>query len=153
MGFSKKHQAEMSKESEGKKWFLAGIAVRAPLKPISTKPREEDDESCSTTPTAREAQIPVKLSCPPPPRKRRPTSSCHFNGVREFFNPPELESVFICHAERANWWVSDLSPPFCFSYKRIFSSSFSFNNWQTETRLRFKSQALSCFVLLFTLFF
>ncbi|KAI3452472.1 hypothetical protein Pfo_009136 [Paulownia fortunei] len=105
MGFSKKHQVEVSKESEGKKWVIAGIAIRAPLKPISTKAREEcseDEDASSTTPTARESKIPEKLSCPPAPRKRRPTSTCHFNGVREFFNPPDLESVFICHAERAN---------------------------------------------------
>ncbi|KAL7100622.1 hypothetical protein ACP275_08G008000 [Erythranthe tilingii] len=105
MGFSKKHQAEMNKESEAKKWLIAGIPIRAPLKPISTKPcTEEDEDSRSTTPTARESQIPAKFSCPPAPRKRRPTLTCHFNGVREFFNPPDLESVFICHAAagRAN---------------------------------------------------
>ncbi|KAK4392956.1 UNVERIFIED_CONTAM: Cyclin-dependent protein kinase inhibitor SMR6 [Sesamum calycinum] len=106
MGFSKKHQVEVSKESEGKKWVIAGIAVRAPLKPISTRATREEcsenEDECSTTPTARESKIPEKLSCPPAPRKRRPTSTCHFNGVREFFNPPDLESVFICHAERAN---------------------------------------------------
>ncbi|PIN10117.1 hypothetical protein CDL12_17298 [Handroanthus impetiginosus] len=95
------------KESEMKTWLIAGIAIRAPLKPISTKAREareenEEEDAGSTTPTAREAKIPEKLVCPPPPRKRRPTSTCHFNGVREFFNPPDLESVFICHAERAN---------------------------------------------------
>ncbi|KAI3463032.1 hypothetical protein Pfo_019695 [Paulownia fortunei] len=104
MGFSKKHQVEVTKESEGKKWVIAGIAIRAPLKPISTKAREdcEDEGASSTTPTAREYKIPEKLVCPPAPRKRRPTSTCHLNGVREFFNPPDLESVFICHAERAN---------------------------------------------------
>lgn len=106
MGFSKKHQVEMGKDSEGKKWVIAGIAIRAPLKPISTKARDdcgEDDggDSCSTTPTARETRIPEKLPCPPAPRKRRPVSTCHFNGVREFFNPPELESIFMCHAGRA----------------------------------------------------
>lgn len=93
---------EVSKDSEGKKWVIAGIAIRAPLKPISTKDCGEDEEARSTTPTARESRIPEKLACPPPPRKRRPSSSCHFNGVREFFNPPDLESVFIRHVERAN---------------------------------------------------
>ncbi|KAK4417805.1 Cyclin-dependent protein kinase inhibitor SMR6 [Sesamum alatum] len=102
MGFSKKHhQVEGSKESEGKKWVIAGIGVRAPLKPISTTRGREDEcseneDECTKTPTARESKIPEKLSCPPAPRKRRPTSTCHFNGVREFFNPPDLESVFIC---------------------------------------------------------
>ncbi|KAH6774403.1 cyclin-dependent kinase inhibitor SMR3-like protein [Perilla frutescens var. hirtella] len=105
MGFSKKHQVEMGKDSEAKKWVIAGIAIRAPLKPISTKARDdcgEDDGACSTTPTARESRIPEKLACPPAPRKRRPASTCHFNGAREFFNPPELESIFMCHAGRAN---------------------------------------------------
>ncbi|KAL8475391.1 hypothetical protein ACS0TY_028163 [Phlomoides rotata] len=99
MGFSKK---EVSKDSDGKKWVIAGIAIRAPLKPISTKASGEDEEARATTPTARESRIPEKLPCPPPPRKRRPSSTCHFNGVREFFNPPDLESVFIRQVERAN---------------------------------------------------
>ncbi|KAL1536487.1 cyclin-dependent kinase inhibitor SMR3-like protein [Salvia divinorum] len=102
MGFSKKHQIEMDRDSEAKKWVIAGIAIRAPLKPISTKPRDDEDEGgdpCSTTPTARESRIQEKLPCPPPPRKRRPVSTCHFNGGREFFNPPELESIFMCHAK------------------------------------------------------
>ncbi|KAL2552446.1 hypothetical protein Fot_06112 [Forsythia ovata] len=104
MGFSKKHQSEGGKESEAKKWLIAGIPIRAPLKPISTKSKEgcEDEDECSTTPTGRESRIPEKLRCPPAPRKRRPTSTCHFNGGREFFNPPDLESVFIRHAERAS---------------------------------------------------
>ncbi|KAL3624280.1 hypothetical protein CASFOL_033096 [Castilleja foliolosa] len=105
MGFSKKHKAEVGKESEPRKWVIAGISIRAPLKPISTKASEEgsDNEgSCTTTPTARASKIPEILSCPPAPRKRRPSSNCNFNGVREFFNPPDLESVFICHAGRAN---------------------------------------------------
>uniref|UniRef100_A0A5B7C442 Cyclin-dependent protein kinase inhibitor SMR6 n=1 Tax=Davidia involucrata TaxID=16924 RepID=A0A5B7C442_DAVIN len=88
-------------ESEGKKWVLAGIPLRTPLKlictnPVDNKEREnEDDEECSTTPTAKEARIPTRLSCPPPPRKQKPSSSCHYNGVREFFTPPDLETVFI----------------------------------------------------------
>ncbi|KAL3526389.1 hypothetical protein ACH5RR_011045 [Cinchona calisaya] len=117
MGFSKKHhQAEAGKESsEVKKWVIAGIAIRAPLKSISTtKPKEEyeeDDDGRSTTPTSRESRIPERLPCPPAPRKRRPTSttSCHFNhaaaaaATRDFFNPPDLESVFILrHVERTN---------------------------------------------------
>ncbi|XP_019161467.1 PREDICTED: uncharacterized protein LOC109158102 [Ipomoea nil] len=111
MGVSKKHQVEGGKESEGKKWVIAGIAIRAPLKPISTKPPppivEESEESseneCSTTPTARGSRIPEKLPCPPAPRKRRPANStCHYNGARDFFIPPDLESVFIRHVERAN---------------------------------------------------
>ncbi|KAG6412809.1 hypothetical protein SASPL_125499 [Salvia splendens] len=101
MGFSKK--VESTKESDGKKWV---IAIRAPLKPVSTKVRgggefEEEEEEESTTPTARESRIPKKAACPAAPRKRRPTSTCQV--VREFFYPPDLESVFIRRrAESAN---------------------------------------------------
>ncbi|KAL6587456.1 hypothetical protein OROMI_000434 [Orobanche minor] len=109
MGFSKKLQAEeVVAESEGKnKWVIAGVSMKAPLKPVSTKAVardncEDDGDACPTTPTARGSKISEKLVCPPAPRKSRPTSACHFSGVREFFNPPDLESVFICHAERAN---------------------------------------------------
>ncbi|KAL6960552.1 Cyclin-dependent protein kinase inhibitor smr6 [Sarracenia purpurea var. burkii] len=101
MGFSKKPQVDGGVDSEGKKWVIAGISVRAPLREINTKPREkprdrDDDEACSTTPTARESRIPERLPCPPAPRKRRPSSTCHYDGVREFFTPPDLESVFLC---------------------------------------------------------
>ncbi|XP_059624553.1 cyclin-dependent protein kinase inhibitor SMR6-like [Cornus florida] len=104
MGFSKKHQTEGGLESDGKKWVIAGIVVRAPLKSITAKPKEGDgDDNDSTTPTSKESRIPEKLPCPPAPRKRRPVSTCHYNGVREFFTPPDLETVFIRHVvERAN---------------------------------------------------
>ncbi|KAL1318917.1 hypothetical protein HN51_071195 [Arachis hypogaea] len=107
MGFSKKTQGDA--ESEAKKWVIAGFSVRS-LKPINTKVKErhqEEEEEVefefSTTPTAKESRIPKKLAPPPPPRKRRP-SRCHnssFNGVREFFNPPDLETVFKCKVEKA----------------------------------------------------
>ncbi|KAM3361442.1 cyclin-dependent protein kinase inhibitor SMR6 [Capsicum galapagoense] len=105
MGFSKKHQVEGNKE-ENKKYVIAGIAILAPLRSISTKRKEEDsedEEECSTTPTTRDSRIPERLPCPPAPMKRRPKSTCHYNSVREFFNPPDLESVFIPHVERANF--------------------------------------------------
>ncbi|KAK3413148.1 cyclin-dependent protein kinase inhibitor SMR6 [Eucalyptus grandis] len=114
MGFSEKPQVGSAcVESEGnKKWVIAGISIRASLKPVSTEPKprtnrddadEEERETPSTTPTSKESRIAEKLQCPPAPRKRRPSSSrCHFNGVREFFNPPDLESVFKRHVERTN---------------------------------------------------
>ncbi|XP_055805209.1 cyclin-dependent protein kinase inhibitor SMR6-like [Solanum dulcamara] len=103
MGFSKKIKVEGNKE-ENKKWVIAGIAILAPLRSISTKPRDdsEDEEEFSTTPTARSSRIPERLQCPPAPMKRRTKSMCHYNSGREFFNPPDLESVFIRHVERAN---------------------------------------------------
>ncbi|GAV70229.1 hypothetical protein CFOL_v3_13727 [Cephalotus follicularis] len=106
MGFSKKAQVE-GFDSEGKKWVIAGITIRTSLKPINTKPRSkesEDDEEevSSTTPTGKEARIPEIFPCPPAPRKQRPAVRCHYNGAREFFTPPDLESVFKCHVEKAN---------------------------------------------------
>ncbi|XP_059295283.1 cyclin-dependent protein kinase inhibitor SMR6-like [Lycium ferocissimum] len=108
MGFSKKHQLVDGSKEENKMWVIAGIAFRPKLKSISTKPNKEEfkdeEEERSTTPTARDSRIPEKLPCPPAPVKRRPASTCHYNGAREFFNPPDLESVFIIrHVERANY--------------------------------------------------
>ena len=109
MGVSGKPQVDGGLESEGKKWVIAGISLRAPLKPIYTNPVEKDkesddqeDESCSTTPTGEEARIPTILTCPPAPRKRKPSLKCNYGSVREFFTPPDLETVFIRHVERAN---------------------------------------------------
>ncbi|XP_057983339.1 cyclin-dependent protein kinase inhibitor SMR6 [Malania oleifera] len=107
MGFAGKSQAEGGLESEGKKWVIAGISMRGPLKQVCTKAREkeseEEEEACSTTPTGKEARIPERLLCPPAPRKRRPASTCHSNGAREFFiTPPDLESVFIPRVGRSN---------------------------------------------------
>ncbi|KAE8722625.1 transcription initiation factor TFIID subunit 5-like isoform X1 [Hibiscus syriacus] len=90
-------------ESDGKKWVIAGISLRAPLNPIYTNPvddhkdKEEDEESCSTTPTGREARIPTLLTCPPAPMKKKPSLKCNYASVREFFTPPDLEAVFIRH--------------------------------------------------------
>ncbi|XP_028118699.1 cyclin-dependent protein kinase inhibitor SMR6-like [Camellia sinensis] len=109
MGSSKKHQLDGGgKESQGKKWAIAGISIRGPLKSIKTKQKmrecDDDDSDESTTPTAKESRIPERLACPAAPRKSRPVSTCHYNGDsrREFFTPPDLESVFIRHVERAN---------------------------------------------------
>ncbi|GMH01568.1 hypothetical protein Nepgr_003407 [Nepenthes gracilis] len=99
MGFSEKTQMDGGlKESESKKWVIAGIQLRAPLKPIFTTRVDGDgEEHCLTTPTSEESRIPAKLPCPPPPRKRKPKPSprCNFDGVKEFFTPPDLETVFI----------------------------------------------------------
>ena len=112
MRFPEKSQVEGGLESDNsRKWVIAGISLRAPLKPIyttvsveKTLPDDGDtNQECSTTPTAEEARIPTPLTCPPAPRKRKPSSKCGYNGgVREFFNPPDLESVFIRNVERAN---------------------------------------------------
>ncbi|CAB4264265.1 unnamed protein product [Prunus armeniaca] len=114
MGFSGKSQpapVDIGLDAETQKWVIAGIPLRAPLKPLYTNPVEterdhggDDVEECSTTPTGEEARIPTRLTCPPPPRKRKAAASkCNYGaGVREFFTPPDLETVFIRHVERAN---------------------------------------------------
>ncbi|OWM74934.1 cyclin-dependent protein kinase inhibitor SMR6-like [Punica granatum] len=108
MGFSKKSVAEAGMDPEAKKWVVAGISIRAALKPISTKTRpkargtkeecgdeEEEQLSRPATPTGREARIPEQLPCPAAPRKRRPRpTTCHVHRAREFFTPPDLESMF-----------------------------------------------------------
>lgn len=103
MGFSKnskKTQIEKSLESEAKKWVIAGISLRS-LKPINTKMStkngavfDEEDEENSTTPTAKEARIPVNMSCPPAPRKKKVSKCNNVVGGREFFKCPDLETVF-----------------------------------------------------------
>ncbi|KAI3731444.1 hypothetical protein L1987_62632 [Smallanthus sonchifolius] len=97
----------METESATKKWVISGIQFLTPLKPIYTKkgigkPREKDEEEneCCTTPTTPESRIPV-LKCPGAPRKRKSVSRSHCNGVRDYFKPPELESVFLRCVERA----------------------------------------------------
>ncbi|KAK9113653.1 hypothetical protein Syun_020450 [Stephania yunnanensis] len=110
MGF-----AEMVVQVEGEKWVIAGVSTtRAPLRQIRTRRNmemdvvgvEEFEDDAATTPTAKEARIPDRLPCPPAPRKRRPAAAAAAAKarwmVKEFFNPPDLETVFIRHVERAS---------------------------------------------------
>lgn len=94
-------------EMDGERWVIAGIPLRDPLKPILTNPlesMESDGEDCSTTPTGEGSRIQAKVTCPPPPpRKRKPSLKFAYGRVREFFTPPaDLESLFIRRAERAS---------------------------------------------------
>ncbi|KAE9607879.1 hypothetical protein Lal_00040039 [Lupinus albus] len=106
---------EGSFESEdNKKWVIAGIALKAPLKPIYTIPSEKKKEQeqeveaveCfSTTPTNVESKIPTMLTCPPAPMKRKPTLKYNYCGiVKELFTatPHDLETVFMRQVEKAN---------------------------------------------------
>ncbi|KAF4366178.1 hypothetical protein CsatB_022267 [Cannabis sativa] len=135
MGLSEKKQHQvmdvgLDSDTANKKWVIAGIPSRTPLKPIYTtnNPRPpapesirgsdqgqvnhdiEDDEYCiSTTPTGEESKIPRILTCPPAPKKKkRYSSKCKIYGssvIREFFTtPPDFETVFTRHhhVERAN---------------------------------------------------
>ncbi|KAL8230082.1 hypothetical protein R6Q57_014982 [Mikania cordata] len=101
----------METESETNNWVIAGIQFMTPLKPIYTKKRnrkrqqeehedEEEEREYCTTPTSPESRIP-ELKCPGAPRKRKSVSRSHWNGVRVYFKPPELESVFLRCVERA----------------------------------------------------
>ncbi|KAM7487267.1 hypothetical protein LguiB_024751 [Lonicera macranthoides] len=120
MGVSKKLikvEGGVAVETESKKWVVAGISVGSPLKPLVGKVQyndvEEEEEECPTTPTAEEAKIPIRImTCPAAPKKRKASSKCQFDGFRDFFIPPDLDSVFIrpgpgpgpgpaCWAERA----------------------------------------------------
>nr|XP_043627054.1 cyclin-dependent protein kinase inhibitor SMR6-like [Erigeron canadensis] len=112
----------MEKETTTKKWVISGIQFMTPLKPICTKKEirkshdkenegqeheeiekqneeKEEYESCKT-PTTLESLIPV-LKCPGAPRKRKAISRSHCNRVRDYFKPPDLESVFRRCVERA----------------------------------------------------
>ncbi|KAK1423261.1 hypothetical protein QVD17_18558 [Tagetes erecta] len=99
MGFTKKVQVD-GESLEGKKWVIAGITMRAPLKSLSTRKMKEDEvdddnsNSGNTTPTSKDSRLPETLPCPPPPRKRRPVATCHNIGNKEFFTSPELDSLF-----------------------------------------------------------
>ncbi|KAL8233944.1 hypothetical protein R6Q59_020046 [Mikania micrantha] len=106
MGFSKKNQAD-GDSKEGKRWMIAGITLRAPLKRVSTKKIindvEEDgrSESGSTTPTSNRLTI---AECPPAPRKLRPLSLCHGNANKEYYTSPDIDSFFkvVLNTGRAN---------------------------------------------------
>lgn len=100
MGLSGKPQVD---ESEGKRWRIAGIPLRAPLKKLHTTAKDNgDDDTAVTTPKNEESRIPPMLTCPPAPRKRKSSSKCNYSGVRDYFSPPDLDVVFIRHVERAN---------------------------------------------------
>ncbi|EPS67467.1 hypothetical protein M569_07309 [Genlisea aurea] len=99
MGISKKLCPMGNGESE--KWVFSGFSLRIPAKQVSTRVTEKrgccelmtTEEDFPTTPTAAESRIPRRLACPPPPKKRK-TKSLRCYGVREYFNPPDLESIF-----------------------------------------------------------
>ena len=110
METSKKSQVGRGLDTDGSKWVIAEISIRASLKPVKPKlKRHERDteaeevehysgsEEYCITPTAKEeAKLSEKLICPPAPRKRRPALKCRSNVGIEYFVPPsDLETVFI----------------------------------------------------------
>ncbi|VVA90875.1 unnamed protein product [Arabis nemorensis] len=108
MGFSDKPHnhldGEIRETTDGKRWVIAGIPSRSPLKTINlssdvTVTETEDQDQCPTTPTAVSVRIPRVPPCPAAPKKRKPSSKCSHNaGARVFFSPPDLETVFIQRA-------------------------------------------------------
>ncbi|KAL1222820.1 Cyclin-dependent protein kinase inhibitor SMR8 [Cardamine amara subsp. amara] len=109
MRFSGKphHQldGEIEETTDGKRWVIAGITSRSPLKPINisssgiTVTETEDQDQCPTTPTAVSFRIPRVLPCPAAPKKRKPSTKCSYGTeAKVFFSPPDLETVFIQRA-------------------------------------------------------
>ncbi|KAL3835603.1 hypothetical protein ACJIZ3_010339 [Penstemon smallii] len=97
MGISEKNHQMDGSVVDCEKWVISGISMRSQLKPIFTKPMEkkEDEEECAVTPTYAESRICTRLVCPPAPKKRKSASKrCNYGGVRQFFNPPDLETIF-----------------------------------------------------------
>ncbi|XP_047333458.1 cyclin-dependent protein kinase inhibitor SMR15-like [Impatiens glandulifera] len=81
-------------------WVIAGIPFKSSLKPVVfTSPATDNnkEEESPTTPTSEASRIPSQL--PPPPRKPKTAplkrSYNGGGGGRVFFNPPDLETVFI----------------------------------------------------------
>lgn len=76
----------------------------------------DDYEVCSTTPIANESRILGQSACPPAPRKRCLLPRVTTMVVREFFNPPDSESVFIqprIESKLSDLGVSSFSLMFC----------------------------------------
>ncbi|KAF2532949.1 hypothetical protein F2Q70_00032014 [Brassica cretica] len=96
METSKKSQVGRGLDTDGSKWIIAEISIRASLKPVKTKLKRHDEEYCITPTAKEEAKLSEKLICPPAPRKRRPALKCRSNVGIEYFVPPsDLETVFI----------------------------------------------------------
>ncbi|KAG2277185.1 hypothetical protein Bca4012_042540 [Brassica carinata] len=107
MGLSGKthHQFNVEHHETSEKWAIPGISLREPMKPISlpstTIADTEGDvhqDQWPATPTAPSFRIPTVFPCPPPPKKRKASSKFGYSGAREFFSPPDLETVFIYKA-------------------------------------------------------
>lgn len=103
MGFSGKthHQFDgnFGETAEVKKWVITEISLHSPMKPISLSSsalaNTENEDLCPTTPTAASVRIPTVFPCPPAPKKRKQSLKFSYCGTREFFSPPDLETVFI----------------------------------------------------------
>uniref|UniRef100_A0A1J3K3V5 Cyclin-dependent protein kinase inhibitor SMR6 n=1 Tax=Noccaea caerulescens TaxID=107243 RepID=A0A1J3K3V5_NOCCA len=95
---------EIRETTDGKKWVVSGPPPRSPLKPINSSSEvaiteTEDQDQCPKTPTAVSFRIPRVPPCPAAPKKRKPSSTCSYGaGARDFFSPPDLETVFIQRA-------------------------------------------------------
>ncbi|KAI3823237.1 hypothetical protein L1987_04670 [Smallanthus sonchifolius] len=74
---------------------------RTTLKKKKLQETNKVDEISSigcTTPKAQKYRIPVVLTCPPAPKKRRLVSSCTLRRTPiSFFDPPDIELFFASH--------------------------------------------------------
>ncbi|KAJ0265848.1 Cyclin-dependent protein kinase inhibitor SMR15 [Hirschfeldia incana] len=108
MGLSGKthHQFHVELHETSEKWAISGISLCGQMKPISlsstaiadTEDVDVHQDQWPTTPTAASFRIPTVFPCPPPPKKRKASSKFGYSGAREFFSPPDLETVFILKA-------------------------------------------------------
>lgn len=97
----------MEVDKEGKIWVLAGIQLPSPLKPIKIKPNqlsEKDEEEVQLellqlTPQENNSMPSKGLVCPPTPKKPTTARKCSFTEF-EFFDVPELETVFTRRVKR-----------------------------------------------------
>jgi hypothetical protein len=104
----------MDVDREGKIWVLAGIQLPSPLKPIKIKPNQlsaKDQEEelqlelLQLTPREKNSILSKGLVCPPTPRKPRSAHKCSFTEL-EFFDVPELETVFTHRVKRVKMVMS-----------------------------------------------
>ncbi|XP_020263159.1 cyclin-dependent protein kinase inhibitor SMR6 [Asparagus officinalis] len=98
MGHQEKEQVIEMNNNNSEIWVIAGISLRAPLRPMKAKAVEKRDED-------RVPATPVKNSrksvCPPAPKKAKPSLVCRLDEVQFFSVPEDLASVFVPQGERA----------------------------------------------------
>lgn len=85
---------------DSESWLIAGIKLKSIFTTTQKNIDDQNEGDCSTTPTSSESRIPTTISCPRPPKKPKPAASARCGrGITEFFNPSELEMIFICRVE------------------------------------------------------
>ncbi|KAJ6810325.1 cyclin-dependent protein kinase inhibitor SMR6 [Iris pallida] len=107
MGFQEKHEVVEAEAEAPEIWVIAGISLRAPLKPVRTSkpPASGVDDNGGAEQEEEEKKTPVRrrtVVCPPAPKKPKPSFVCRLGGGVEFFAAPEdLRAVFLRREERS----------------------------------------------------